>query len=980
MFLRNLVYMMSKQNRAVQRCILVALLMLYWFAHTRAAYAQPALAVQVATPAGQWMTQADGMQFTWQVAEADPTLVTAAHVAATFQQLPVVQFGGYALPMHLQTVLLPEDAPALPRIDELATQPWATPPLAEPVSPPLLDGEVTPAPMPAVAALPTSPVFYLREGRVRGQRIAVVAFSPLYQSAAGTQAVMQLQAYLPGAQPLAGLTQLQDRQVVEQRQRRGEEVAIPTNPAAFKPAVKIIVQQAEMQSVGGVELLQAGLSAAMELAQLHLTYNGAEAALAVYDDDGLLDPTTEMRFFAPSPTHSMKVGDRWNATETYWLTVEATPGLRMVSRPVAPGDALRRDSAYAQGIWENNQIYESTMAGIDGDHWFAATLRGEPTATATVQDRLTISVSYPLPFLSDNFATSSFTVTGSARTQATNQLRIEVADASETLIWTNSRYYENWQQTLSSPVSASVLNLLLLPGDLYNELRVDKVYWRQPVALNFQAQGAAFTGMDGIGRYHLTALPANGALYDVTEPRHPQILDTAWSTEVEFQDGPAPRSYLVSGPGTLHTPTLVRHTPVTFHSSLGADVIYVAPGPFHDELAPLVAHRQQQGYQVMVVDVQDIYDAWSYGQVDPQAIRSLLRYAVHNWNPAPIAAVLVGDSTLDPHNYLGSGNPNLLPAYLAAVDPWIGEAPCENCFAQLDDADPLAGISDPGFLTDIWLGRFSVQDETQLTTVVNKILRYETGQSVGHWPAFSLYVADNYVQPNGTLDPAGDFAYLQDLNVIGDTSRGLPPLQSPDLPAVRVYYDPRPGGVTEPWREPDAEQARLRVIEEMKKGPQFVVFNGHANHYQWASTVRSLPNPFLFGSNDIFELHNLEWLPIVLEMTCMTAQFVTVSTSGTTIDERFQRHDDGGAVAIWGSAGLTVLYGHEALLRGFHQQLWGASTAPRLGELIEAGYLTLFQQQGCCQETRMVYLLLGDPLTTALVNQQDQLFLPVVQR
>jgi hypothetical protein len=241
-------------------------------------------------------------------------------------------------------------------------------------------------------------------------------------------------------------------------------------------------------------------------------------------------------------------------------------------------------------------------------------------------------------------------------------------------------------------------------------------------------------------------------------------------------------------------------------------------------------------------------------------------------------------------------------------------------------------------------------------------------------------VADNYVQANGALDPAGDFAYAQDLVVVGDPSLGLPPLQSPELPAVRVYYDPRPGGVTDPWREPDAERARLRVIEEMKRGPQLVVFNGHANHYQWASTVRSLPNPFLFGTNDIFELHNLDRLPIVLEMTCMTSQFVNVSTSGTTLDERFQRHDDGGAVAIWGSAGLTVVYGHEALMRGFQQQLWGAPTTPRLGELIEAGYLTLFQEQSCCQETRMVYLLLGDPLTPAFVRPGSHSFLPIIQQ
>jgi hypothetical protein len=206
-------------------------------------------------------------------------------------------------------------------------------------------------------------------------------------------------------------------------------------------------------------------------------------------------------------------------------------------------------------------------------------------------------------------------------------------------------------------------------------------------------------------------------------------------------------------------------------------------------------------------------------------------------------------------------------------------------------------------------------------------------------------------------------------------------MQPPTFPAVRVYYDPRPGGVTDPWREPDAEQARLRVIEDFKQGPSLIVYNGHSNHYQWASTIYNLPNPFLFGTNDIYELHNFSRLGVVLEMTCLTAQFVNVSASGTTIDERFQRHEDGGAVAVWGSAGLTVAYGHEPMLRGFHDKLWSLPLGKaRLGELISTGYFNLFTQSECCQATGKVYLLLGDPLTPAYVMSPIPTYLSAIRR
>jgi hypothetical protein len=326
------------------------------------------------------------------------------------------------------------------------------------------------------------------------------------------------------------------------------------------------------------------------------------------------------------------------------------------------------------------------------------------------------------------------------------------------------------------------------------------------------------------------------------------------------------------------------------------------------------------------------------------------------------------------------GNPNVIPPYLAAVDPWIGEAACENCFAQLDGDYPLAAPSDPGFLIDLWLGRLSVQSTAQLHTVVDKLLRYEAGNRQQEWSYASLYVADDYIHADGTRDEAGDFAFFQDLNVMGDPLHGLPPQQSPALPAVRIYYDPRPGGVRYEWREPDAVQARLRVIDAWQQGPQLVVYNGHGNQYQWASTVRTLPEPFLFGTNDVAELHNLDRLAIVLAMTCLTGQFADVSTSGTTLDERFQRQDTGGAAAVWSSAGLTVIYGQEALMRGFHSQLWSRPPGTaRLGELVEAGYFALFNQQGCCQSTSKVYLLLGDPLTPALISAPVTNFLPFVQ-
>ena len=55
-----------------------------------------------------------------------------------------------------------------------------------------------------------------------------------------------------------------------------------------------------------------------------------------------------------------------------------------------------------------------------------------------------------------------------------------------------------------------------------------------------------------------------------------------------------------------------------------------------------------------------------------------------------MAVSLVGDGSSDPFDYptRGAKNVNLIPPYLAMVDPWLGETACETCYAQLNGEFP----------------------------------------------------------------------------------------------------------------------------------------------------------------------------------------------------------------------------------------------------------------------------------------------------
>lgn len=922
------------------------------------------------------------VEFAWQLPLPTINAATLSTVDTFFHSFPHQPYDGHLLPLQTQAILV--DTEHEPQLSNLESIPWQGPLRATTTPHTHLPSEETEQPLiPALASppmeMPTSPLFILREGRLRGQRIAVVAISPIYATSAGLQLATSFQASLPGQLLTAELLHT----LMTTPETHGSITGpAPSNPAAATAAVKVVVSESGLQLLRGADLLTAGLKQGAALAKLRLLNpRGAESALEIQDADGLLDANTLVRFYAPAAPYTAQVGNRWNLEEIYWLTLEPVNGLQMQRRSVVAGTAQVRNTAFATGVWERNRFYESTMSGVDGDHWFSSVLSALPNAQPNELATFPITLESHLPLTLT--AGTQLTITGSARTFGTHTLKLATDQTATELPWEINSLYENWQVTAHLPQPAAQFNLSIMPSSAGRlvEIYLDKILWRMPVQLAFAGQGATFWGADGQWRYTLQDLPSAGALYDITDPLQPQRLTIPWATRLTFEDGPSARHYLVANQQQLATPTLLPHTPVDFTRPTGADAIYLAPAAFFATLAPLIEHRRQQGYRVALIDLQQVYDAWSFGQVSPDAIRNFLRFAVANWSPAPKAVTLVGDSTTDPLNYSGSDNPNILPAYFAYVDPWLGEIPCEACFAQLDGDSPFDQTADAGMLADIWLGRLSVQNPQQLQAVVDKILAYETAPQRWESAYFSLYIADNYIQPDGAVDPAGNFAYYQDLVISGNPALGIPPMQSPVLPARRLYYDPDPNGTPATWREPDAVRARQRVIRQMQQQPSLVVFNGHANHFQLASTIRSLPEPFLFGTNDVSLLENQSWLPIVLQMTCLTSQFTYVSTSGTTIDERLQREPNRGAVAVWGSAGLSVAHGHQSLLRGFHQQLWSRPPGKaQLGELTTAGYLELFTAESCCQETRLAFVLFGDPLTPARIWEANLqgLFLPIV--
>ncbi|HEU4328750.1 MAG TPA: C25 family cysteine peptidase [Roseiflexaceae bacterium] len=849
--------------------------------------------------------------------------------------------GGLELPAQIVALRGGTAAPAIERLESVSWRGALTPARLE--RPPLPAGLMAGAEQAAqVAGLPAAPVTVLRQGRMRGVPITVLALSPLFAPDGAPRLAGRVRAFVPGATLLRGAA----AELLAGDAPFLSDAPAPSNPALGGPAWRVRVSQGGVQRLSAARLAAAGVDMA-DPARLHLRRAGAALALELREG--------ELRFYAPPP------GDRWSATDDYWLTVESLPGARMQTRDAAPvHGAPVRSTAVERGVWRRPALYDPGRPGPSGDRWFAGRLTGA-AGEAPITATLTLSPSLPL-------ATGSVTLTiaGLAYTSRQHLLKIAAPGAAVETSWSGAGL---WERSVVLPNSASTFALSRPPADPPDTLAPDTIAWERPVRLLFGGAGGSFVGVAGRWVYQLSGPPAGAMLYDISDPRAPQILVP--TGDAFLDDSPVPRSYLLAGPGTLAEPALT----LVVAPDLGtpAEALYIAPAELHAALAPLVEWRRAQGRSVRVIDVQALYDAWSYGEVDPEAIRSFLRYTAARWTPTPAAVTLVGDGSFDPRNYTGRNSVDLIPPYLATVDPWLGQTACETCYVQLDGDSPAADKADA--LPDMQIGRLPVRSAAQLSGVVAKILSYERAAPGGLWRSRNLFVADNYREPDGTRDAAGDFAAWSDEGV-GQQPRGVQ--------VGRVYYDPygrdsagQPLG--QPWRFPDERRAYAEVLAALNAGAGLVNYTGHSSEWQWATTALDSPQNYLLGLYDPDTLTNGERLSIVLELTCLTAAFHTPAFSGTTLDERWLLAS-GGAVAVWGPTGLGVARSHSLLQRGFYKALWsGPPQRSPLGTLAAAGYLEVFGQadQVGVYPIR-TFALLGDPLTPARVAPIQPIYAPVV--
>lgn len=656
------------------------------------------------------------------------------------------------------------------------------------------------------------------------------------------------------------------------------------------PVVKMLVRQEGWYRIGRDELVAAGLVPRVDPRYLQLFVDGAELPMIVRGGgDGSFDSGDAVEFAGiglDSPVTDARA---------YWLKVGTRRGRRVQTVQSRQWRPFRRSSFPATVERKDRTVYFSSLRNGDAENFFGAVVRNP------------VELILPLPhpeFASGGGVTVDIAVQGV--TLAPHRVRVSLngVELGEVSCEGMARGAASFRAPIEALAGAAeaVVGLEPLGGSSDTSL-VDTVRVTYPHRFVADDDLLKFT-LPALTRGVLTGFTTGSVrVVDITDRSHPievaaRVERRADGYAVLFNaPGSGTRTLLAFAPGKVLAPAAIhaRRPSSWRRPGRGADLVIIAHRELLGAVEPLREFRAAQGLRVAAVDVEDLYDEFSFGHKSPRALRDFLAYAAASWKLAPRYVVLVGDASFDPKDYQGGGNADLVPTRL--VDTQTMETASDGWFADFSGSG----------LPAMAIGRLPARTTAQLDHMIARILEYERSPREG----------------GVLLVSGGNGGY--DFSAASDVLRASVPAD------VAV----------------DSATSRDEILRHLDGGERLVNYQGHGSTNLWAGG--------LLSATDALALANGR-LPVFLSMTCLNNYFVGY---GQSLAEALLNAPGGGAVAVYGSSGMTDAAAEDALDQELFRWIFDPAALPRPATLGDA---TLAAMDGIADlDVRRTYQLLGDP-------------------
>ena len=138
-----------------------------------------------------------------------------------------------------------------------------------------------------------------------------------------------------------------------------------------------------------------------------------------------------------------------------------------------------------------------------------------------------------------------------------------------------------------------------------------------------------------------------------------------------------------------------------------------------------------------VADIEQIFNEFSCGVIDPSGLRDYLKYAFDNWQIKPQYVLFLGKGTYDYKNIEGY-NDNFVPTWQSIESLKLAET--GNSWTTDDFFMRVSGIDT---MVDLAFGRITCANISEANAMVNKIKDYELNQEKGNWRNLITLIADD---------------------------------------------------------------------------------------------------------------------------------------------------------------------------------------------------------------------------------------------
>ena len=687
----------------------------------------------------------------------------------------------------------------------------------------------------------------------------------------------------------------------------------PATPEQYKQqlvlaadnGVKIYVTKEGWQRVTRAAMTTAGFDPGNDSRALALYMLGNEQSIRVDDGgDGKFDSSDAIEFYG-YPLDTPSTGAR-----TYWLRSKGNSSARVTVSNVSGGDPITGSVPFTYEHVERS-IFDSLTSDDNIDSFFGTLITSEggiePLTVTNLDTSYGGNATYEVQILGGTDGLHIIDVNFNGHQLGTVTLGgVDSRTATYTLP-------HSWLTNGTNNVTFTSLN-----GDwdvsivAKSRLTYQHLLRADNGAFDASVAGGRAITIGGFGANTVRA-------FDVTDAAHPTELQTAVAPDPQGGFAAtftalsgAQRTIMAFDASRLVTPAeLAPNTPSSWSDTNGnsngngskgpADFYIVSNKAFIAAAGTLKTVRDREGTDTSIVDVDDLYDEFNFGIRSPQAIRSFFQLTT-TWKHAPGAVMLLGDASLDPRNYIGTGTYDYVPTRL--VTTTLLRTASDDWFTDFNN-DGIA---------DIPIGRIPVRTAADAQLVLGKIA--SRGTPSGAWANNALFIAD----------------YTTDYD-FGGVARSLVQLLPSSITSQTIDFA-------------TTSSAHSDIVSAMNNGDLLVTYIGHASVEIWAD--------YVFASSDATALTNGNRLPVVIGLNCLNGYFHDIFTD--SLAEALLKAPNGGAVAVWASSALTQPDQQAQMGRELFAQLFRTDTSLTLGQAVIRAKFAAIDP-----DVRKSWILFGDP-------------------